>query len=41
MELDKTVLDSLYLRIKNGKMTVSQAPQPYQEELQARLDEES
>lgn len=39
MELDKQLLDSLYESIKKGKITLNQAPEPYQEELQARLNE--
>jgi len=40
MELNKLLLDALYERIKNGEMTVEQAPEPYQAELQALIDKE-
>ena len=37
MELNKEILDALFQRIKDGKMTVEQAPQPYQDKLRELL----
>ena len=39
--MNEILLQALLARIKAGQMTIEQAPIPYQEELQARLEEES
>jgi len=39
--MNEILLNALISRIKAGHMTIEQAPIPYQEELQARLEQES
>jgi hypothetical protein len=39
--MNKILLNALIARIKAGQMTIEQAPIPYQEELQVRLEQES
>lgn len=38
--MNEVLLNALIARIKAGQMTIEQAPIPYQEELQARLEQE-
>ena len=38
--MNEILLNALIARIKAGHMTIEQAPIPYQEELQARLEQE-
>ena len=38
--MNEILLNALIARIKAGQMTIEQAPIPYQEELQARLEQE-
>jgi len=39
--MNEILLNALIARNKAGHMTIEQAPIPYQEELQARLEQES
>jgi hypothetical protein len=39
--MNEILLNALIARIKAGQMTIEQAPIPYQEELQVRLEQES
>ena len=39
--LNEVIINALLARIKAGQMTIEQAPIPYQEELQVRLEQES
>ena len=39
--MNDVILNALLARIKAGQMTIEQAPIPYQEELQVRLEQES
>ena len=38
--MNEILLNAMIARIKAGHMTIEQAPIPYQEELQARLEQE-
>ena len=38
--MNEVIINALFARIKAGQMTIEQAPVPYQEELQARLEQE-
>jgi hypothetical protein len=38
--MNEMLIQALLARIKAGHMTIEQAPVPYQEELQARLEQE-
>jgi hypothetical protein len=39
--MNEILIQALLARIKAGQMTIEQAPIPYQEELQVRLEQES
>jgi hypothetical protein len=39
--MNEILIQALLARIKAGQMTIEQAPVPYQEELQVRLEQES
>lgn len=39
--LNEVIINALLARIKAGQMTIEQAPQPYQQVLQQKLEDEA